>query len=321
MYHGQRLRYSPQLLSLFEDVTLSLKDFIMPFCVVDTKTPLQQEDLFSYPNRYQLSLECLHNELSLLVPLGLHTILLSGVPQKKDYCASSAFDDDGIVQRTLRIIKKDFPTLVIITDVCMCAYTDHGHCGIIRNGYIDNAATIDILTSIALSHAKAGADIVAPSDMMDGRVQAIRTVLDSQSFAMLPILSYAIKYSSALYGERKHSDEYPDCTRHMYQMTPARKNEAVLEATADIVEGADILLIKPASFYLDIISRIADNFAQPIFAYQVLGEYAMILAAGEKQWLNIERTMLESFIAMKRAGATRIISYYTKELLTKKILS
>jgi porphobilinogen synthase len=248
--------------------------------------------------------------------LGIPAVLLFGLPQKKDDTCSEAASPKGVVQQAVRRLKKEVPDLAVITDVCLCGHTSHGHCGIISRGEIDNDATLEILAQVAVSHAEAGADIVAPSDMMDGRVAAIREVLDERGFEMTAILSYAVKYSSSFYGpfrEAAHSaPQFGD--RKSYQMDPANAREALREAMLDVEEGADILMVKPALPYLDILALLRQEFNLPLAAYQVSGEYSMIKAAAQKGWLNEEAVMLESLTSIKRAGADLILTYFAKEV-------
>jgi porphobilinogen synthase len=247
--------------------------------------------------------------------LGVSAVLLFGLPQKKDDTGSEAASPRGAVQQAVRALKKDLPEVVVITDVCLCGYTSHGHCGIVHKGEIDNDATLEVLAQVALSHAEAGADMVAPSDMMDGRVGAIREALDDRGFEMVGLLSYAVKYASSFYGPFREAAEsapkYGD--RRGYQMDPANSREAMREATLDVEEGADIIMVKPAMPYLDIISQLAGEFDLPIAAYQVSGEYSMIKAAAAQGWLDETAVLLESLTAIKRAGADMILTYFAKE--------
>jgi porphobilinogen synthase len=242
-------------------------------------------------------------------------IILFGVPETKDATGSSAWDDKGAVQMGVRALKKEIPELVVITDVCMCEYTDHGHCGVLRNGEVDNDATLELLSRAALSHARAGADIVAPSDMMDGRVQAIRTALDDAKFTDVSILSYAAKYASAYYGPFRDAAESAPRVgdRRGYQMDPGNSQEAMREVLADIEEGADAVMVKPAGPYLDIVSRVKSETGFPVAAYQVSGEYAMICAAADRGWIEKDRVMMESLLGIRRAGADFIVTYFATE--------
>ena len=246
-------------------------------------------------------------------------IILFGVPETKDATGSAAWDDKGAVQTGVRALKKEIPELVVITDVCMCEYTDHGHCGVLKNGEVDNDATLELLSRSALSHAAAGADIVAPSDMMDGRVQAIRAALDGAEFMDVSILSYAAKYASAYYGPFREAAESAPKTgdRRGYQMDPANTEEALREVLADIEEGADAVMVKPAGPYLDIVSRVKSATGYPVAAYQVSGEYAMICAASDRGWIERERVMMESLLGIRRAGADFIVTYFATEAAVK----
>ncbi len=246
---------------------------------------------------------------------GIKAVILFGIPEHKDAIGTEAYNDNGIIQKSVRALKKDIPDLIIITDVCMCEYTDHGHCGIIRDGKVDNDATLDLLAKESLSHARAGTDMVAPSDMMDGRVQYIRKALDSEGFINIPIMSYAAKFASGFYGPfRDAAESAPQFgDRKSYQMDPANRREAMREIALDIEEGADIVMIKPAMPYLDIIREARDNFNIPIAAYQVSGEYSMIHAAAQNGWLDLDTIMMESLISIKRAGADIILTYFARK--------
>jgi porphobilinogen synthase len=248
--------------------------------------------------------------------LGIPGVILFGIPARKDAVGSEAYHDDGVIQRAIREIKNAAPDLIVITDVCLCEYTDHGHCGLICEGEVDNDSTLELLAKAALSHARAGADMVAPSDMMDGRVGAIRKALDQEGFQDLPIMSYAAKYCSSFYGPfREAADSAPQFgDRKAYQMDPPNWRDALREVTLDIEEGADIIMVKPALPYLDIICRVRERFNYPVAAYQVSGEFAMIHAAGRLGWLEKERAMMEALIGIKRAGADLIITYAASEV-------
>ncbi len=242
-------------------------------------------------------------------------IILFGLPEAKDSTGSSAWDEDGAVQTGVRALKKEIPELVVITDVCMCEYTDHGHCGVLKDGEVDNDATLELLSRVALSHARAGADIVAPSDMMDGRVRSIRSSLDGAGFSQISILSYAAKYASAYYGPfREAAESAPQSgDRRGYQMDPGNAEEAIREVLADIAEGADAVMVKPAGPYLDIVSRVKLETGYPVAAYQVSGEYAMICAAADRGWIEKDRVMMESLVGIRRAGADFIVTYFATE--------
>jgi len=298
---------------MVRETTLSTDDLILPLFVIDgtgVKNPIQ-----SMPGHYQLSIDNLVKTANNAYKLGIPAIMLFGVPDKKDPLATSAYAKNGIVQKAIKTLKNKIPELVVITDVCLCQYTDHGHCGIVDGQIIDNDATLDLLARTALSHARAGADMVAPSDMMDGRVAEIRNILDENNFSNIPIMSYSAKYCSAYYGPfRQAADSAPKFgDRKTYQMDPANAIEAIREVTMDIEEGADIIMIKPALPYLDIICRIRDEIDLPIAAYNVSGEYAMIKAADKMGWIDGKKVMMETLIAIKRAGADMILTYFAIE--------
>ena len=323
IYRGRRLRSHGVLREMVRDTFLHQSDFIMPYFVAETEARNFCQPIGSMPGQNQLGLDALREKVAKAVDKGLRSCLLFGIPKEKDPVGSEAYAENGIVQQAVRMLKENFPNLQIVTDVCLCEYTSHGHCGLLApNGEVKNDATLPLLAKVALSHAKAGADIVAPSDMMDGRVGAIRAALDEQGFTNLPIMSYAVKYSSALYGPfREAAESAPkEGNRKSYQMDSANVREALLEAEADALEGADILMVKPAGAYLDIIRMVRDNFSQPVAAYQVSGEYSMIKAAAANGWIDGDAVMLESLIAIKRAGAKLILSYFTEELLEKRLI-
>jgi porphobilinogen synthase len=267
------------------------------------------------PGIYQQSIEHIVTEAKEVYELGIPAVLLFGIPEEKDALGQDAYSDTGIIQETIKAIKAAVPKLLVITDVCMCEYTDHGHCGVIKNGDVDNDETLKLLAAEALSHARAGADIVAPSDMMDGRVAAIREMLDANGFTDIPIMSYAVKYASAYYGPfRDAAESTPQFgDRRSYQMDPANRIEAFREAELDIQECADFLMVKPALAYLDILRDLKERYNLPLVAYNVSGEYSMIKAAAEKDWIDGDRVMMETLIGMKRAGADLIITYHAKE--------
>jgi len=298
---------------MVQETHLRREDFIYPMFAAPGQGVRQAVD--AMPGVFRLSVDQLVKEAREVADLGLPAVLLFGLPQKKDETGSEAASPKGAVQQAVRRLKKETPGLLVITDVCLCGYTSHGHCGLIHQGEVDNDASLEALAEVALSHAEAGADMVAPSDMMDGRVGAIREALDERGFEMLPIMSYAVKYASSFYGPFR---EAADCApafgdRRSYQMDPANAREALREAALDVEEGADILMVKPALPYLDIVAQLAGEFDLPIAAYQVSGEYAMIKAAAQKGWLNEEAVMLESLTAIKRAGADLIMTYFAKE--------
>ncbi len=298
---------------MMRETLLAVDDLILPLFAIEgqgVKNPIP-----SMPGNYQLSIDNLLKISKTAYELGIPAIMLFGIPDKKDPLGTSAYAKDGIVQKATRALKKKFPDLLVITDVCLCQYTDHGHCGIMDGPIIDNDATLDLLAQTALSHAKAGADMVAPSDMMDGRVAEIRNILDENSCSHIPIMSYAAKYCSAFYGPfRDAADSAPKSgDRKTYQMDPANALEAIREVTMDVEEGADIIMVKPALAYLDIIYRIREEIDLPIAAYNVSGEYAMIKAADKMGWLDGPKVMMESLIAIKRAGADMILTYFAMD--------
>jgi porphobilinogen synthase len=298
-------------------------DLIMPYFVEETPDPAYKKAIEAMPGQYRHSLDELERAVGVDVDAGLVSCLLFGIPARKDARGSGAYADQGIVQQAVRRLKKAFPALQVITDVCLCEYTDHGHCGLLSaDGEIENDPTLDLLVKTALSHARAGADMVAPSDMMDGRVGAIRQALDEAGFASLPLMSYAVKYASAYYGPfQEAAGSAPRSgDRKSCQMDPANRREALREALADADEGADILMVKPAGPYLDIIRELRDAFDLPLAAYQVSGEYAMIRSAAELGRIDEKRVLLESLTGMKRAGADLIISYFTGEILQQGLL-
>jgi porphobilinogen synthase len=313
-YRPRRLRKREELRGMIRETSLSVKDLIYPMFVIHGKGI--KREISSMPGIYQMSTEHLLKEVKKIYKLGIRGIILFGIPEKKDAIASEAYNDDGVVQNAMRSIRKDVPDMVVITDVCLCEYTDHGHCGIVQDGVILNDPTLELLAKMALSHAKAGVDIVAPSDMMDGRVAAIRKVLDNNQYQDIPILSYAVKYASGFYEPfREAAESAPKFgNRKSYQMDPANSLEAVREARLDIKEGADIIMVKPALAYLDIIYRLKKEFDLPVAAYNVSGEYSMIKAASQKGWLDEERIMIEVLLSIKRAGADMILTYFAKDV-------
>ena len=309
----RRLRQSDALRRMVRETTLSVDDLILPLFAIDGKGVKNPID--SMPGHFQLSTDNLVKTSKQAYDLGIPAVILFGIPDKKDPLATTAYDKSGIVQRAVRALKDKVPDLMVITDVCLCQYTDHGHCGIVDGHMVDNDATLDLLAKTALSHAKSGADMVAPSDMMDGRVAEIRNTLDDNDYTQVPIMSYAAKYCSAFYGPfRDAADSAPKFgDRRTYQMDPANTLEAVKEATMDVEEGADIIMVKPALPYLDIICRIREEIDLPIAAYNVSGEYAMIKAADKMGWLDGQRVMMETLTAIKRAGADLILTYFAVE--------
>jgi porphobilinogen synthase len=274
-----------------------------------------RSEISSMPGIYQQSIEHIVAEAQEVYQLGIPAVILFGIPEAKDPVGQDAYCEHGIIQRTIRAIKAEVPELTVITDVCLCEYTDHGHCGVIKDGDVDNDETLKLLAAEALSHARAGADIVAPSDMMDGRIAAIREMLDANGFDHIPVMSYAVKYASAYYGPfREAAESTPEFgDRRSYQMDPANRNEAFREAQLDVDENADFLMVKPALAYLDILRDLKNSFDLPLVAYNVSGEYSMLKAAAEKGWIDGERVMMETLLGMKRAGADLIITYHAKE--------
>lgn len=309
----RRLRRTPAIRDMVRETHLSVKDFIAPLFVKPGEAV--RDPIASLPGQYQFSVDTLVEECSQLAGLGIPAVILFGLPDSKDPMGSRSWADDGIVQQAIAAVKSRVPDMVVITDVCFCEYTDHGHCGVIKDGDVDNDATLELLARQAVSHAKAGADLVAPSDMMDGRVGAIRTALDGEGFQQTGILSYAVKYASAFYGPfRDAAESAPQFgDRSSYQMDPANGLEALKEAELDLEEGADMIMVKPALPYLDIISRVREICPVPLAAYNVSGEYAMIKAAAMNGWIDGERVMMESLTSIKRAGADLILTYFAKE--------
>jgi porphobilinogen synthase len=309
----RRLRRTEALRGLVRETRLSPADFVYPLFVAHGRG--LRREIESMPGQYHLSPDGLAREAEELRALGIPAVLLFGLPAAKDEEGSEAYADDGIVQEAVRALKRAAPGLLVITDVCLCEYTSHGHCGVVVDGEVDNDRTLELLARTALSHARAGADMVAPSDMMDGRVAAIRRALDENGFAHLPIMAYAAKYASAFYGPfRVAADSAPQFgDRRGYQMDPPNVREALREIEADIAEGADIVMVKPALAYLDVLARARQRFDLPLAAYNVSGEYAMVKAADRLGWLDGRRITLEVLTAIKRAGADIIITYHAKE--------
>ncbi len=317
-YRGRRLRRTPALRSLVRETALSPNNLILPlFVVPGTKV---RKDIASMPGVSQTSIDEMLVDAREAASLGVGAVLLFGIPEHKDERGTAGYADDGIVQQAVRALKKELPDLLVITDVCLCEYTSHGHCGLIANGDVDNDTTLELLARQALSHARAGADMVAPSDMMDGRVSVLRRVLDDAGFSHLPIMSYAAKYASALYGPcRDAAESAPQFgDRRSYQMDPANAEEALREVALDLEEGADIVMVKPATSYLDIIWRVKQEFGYPVAAYHVSGEYAAIMAAGKLGWLDADRAMREALLSIRRAGADLIITYWAREFCKLK---
>jgi porphobilinogen synthase len=312
-YRPRRLRRTSALRNLVRETSLNPSQLVLPL-FVRNGTKLRNP-IGSMPGVAQTSPDELLRDVQRAAAVGVGGVILFGIPDTKDAVGSEAWDDEGAVQRAIRLVKKEVPDIVVVTDVCMCEYTEHGHCGILDNGEVDNDATLDLLARVSVSHANAGADVIAPSDMMDGRVAAIRAALDVGGFQQTPILSYAAKYASAYYGPfREAAESAPKSgDRRGYQMDPGNANEALREVFADIEEGADAVMVKPAGPYLDVISRVKDATGYPVAAYQVSGEYAMIKAAAERGWLDGERVMMESLIGIRRAGADFILTYFATE--------
>jgi porphobilinogen synthase len=299
---------------MVRETQLNKEDLIYPLFVVPGEKI--KKEIASMPSVYQMSIDVLVEECKELEQLGVPAVILFGIPEHKDEKGSDAYNPEGIIQRAVRAIKKEVKSLLVITDVCLCEYTSHGHCGLLDGAKILNDETVELLAREALTHAQAGADMVAPSDMMDGRVAAIRKILDENGFVEIPIMSYAVKYASGFYGPFRDAAESAPAfgDRRSHQMDVANALEALREAETDIEEGADIIMVKPAGAYLDIIWRVKEKFGMPTAAYQVSGEYSMIRAAGKNGWLDEQRVMLESLIAIKRAGADMILTYFAKDV-------
>lgn len=312
-YRPRRLRQNENFRRMIRETKLSVDDLILPLFSVEGKGV--RKPIPSMPGHFQFSVDNVVKEAKAARDLGIPAVMIFGIPKKKDASATSAYAKDGIVQKTVKALKNKVKNLAIITDVCLCEYTDHGHCGVVHGGIIDNDATLNLLARTALSHAQAGADMVAPSDMMDGRIAQIRDVLDENGFESTPIMSYAAKYCSAFYYPfRQAAESAPKFgDRRTYQMDPANTLEAIREVTMDVEEGADIIMVKPALPYLDIIRRVREEIDLPIAAYNVSGEFAMIKAADKLGWLNGKQAMMESLTAIKRAGADMILTYFAKE--------
>jgi len=317
----RRLRKTEGIRRLVQETKLSIDDFVYPLFIeegIDIATEIP-----SMPGINRFSLDKINEELDEIVQLNIPAVILFGIPANKDEDGSETWDENGIIQKAIRFIKEHYPTLYVITDVCFCEYTTHGHCGVIHDNDVDNDVTLINIAKQVVSHARAGADMVAPSGMIDGTIQMVREALDNNGFVNLPIMAYSVKYASAFYGPfRDAADSAPSFgDRRTYQMNPSNRDEAIREANFDDQEGADILMVKPALSYLDIIRDLKNDFDRPIACYNVSGEYAMIKAASEKGWIDGDRVMMESLLSMKRAGASIIITYFAKEaakLLLKK---
>jgi len=310
----RRLRYNPLVRDLVRETLISKNDLIYPLFVVPGENV--KKEVRSMPGVFNLSIDKLVEECKEVASLGIPAVILFGIPEHKDETGSDAYNDNGIIQRAIRAIKKEVKNLLVITDVCLCEYTSHGHCGVLKGDEILNDETVDLLVKEAVSHAGAGADVIAPSDMMDGRIGAIRRGLDEAGFKNIPVLSYAVKYASGFYGPfRDAADSTPAFgDRRSHQMDIANTREALKEALSDLEEGADILMVKPAGAYLDIIHQVKQMTNVPLAAYQVSGEYAMIKAAGANGWIDEERVMIEAFTAIKRAGADMVLTYFAKDI-------
>jgi len=315
-YRPRRLRRTEALRRLVRETRVVPEQLVQPLFVVPGRDVVRPVD--SMPGVAQLSVDRAAEEGRRLVDAGVPAVLLFGIPEAKDARGSDATAGDGIIPRALEALRRAAPGLVLMTDVCLCEYTDHGHCGIVRDGDVDNDATLEILAAEALAHARAGVDLVAPSDMMDGRVGAIRRALDGAGFTHLPIMSYAAKFASAFYGPfRDAAESTPQFgDRRAYQMDPANADEALREVALDIDEGADIVMVKPALPYLDVVRRVKERFGYPVAAYHVSGEYAMVKAAAARGWLDERRAVAESLLAIRRAGADVIITYFAKDVAT-----
>jgi len=316
----RRMRKTPTLRDMFRETSLSTADLIHPLFIVEGERV--KKEISSMPGQYQLSIDNAIRECEELIKVRVNSTILFGIPNEKDEVGSGAYADDGIIQKATRAIKERFPEMIVVTDVCLCEYTSHGHCGIVEDGYVDNDKTLALLAREAVSHAQSGADIIAPSDMMDGRIGAIRKALDENAFSDTPIMAYSAKYSSAFYGPfREAAESTPQFgDRKTYQMDFGNSDEALREIALDIQEGADIVMVKPALSYLDVIRRAKETFKMPLAAYNVSGEYSMITAAAQAGWLDGEKVMMEVLTSIKRAGADVIITYFAKEaaaLLTK----
>ncbi len=319
VHRPRRLRRNETIRRMVRETSLSVSDFIYPLFAVYGKDV--RKEVSSMPGCFQESVDELVKNAKEIRSLGVPAVMLFGIPEHKDEVGSGAYDDNGIVQTAVRALKDAVPDLYVITDVCLCEYTSHGHCGVIEKGDVANDPTLELLAREAVSHAKAGADMVAPSDMMDGRIEAIRLALDDEGFPDIPVMSYAAKYASAFYGPfREAAESTPQFgDRRSYQMDPANRREALKEVALDIEEGADIVMVKPAMTYLDIISDVRDSFDVPVAAYNVSGEYSLVKAAARLGWIDEQRMMLEVLTSIKRAGADLILTYFAKD--AAKVLS
>lgn len=312
-YRPRRLRKNENFRRMIRETSLSVDDLIYPIFV--TFGSGKKSEIRSMPGNYQFSVDKLRKEAREVYELGIPAVILFGIPEKKDELASGAFGEKGVVQQAIKAIKSEVKDLLVITDVCLCEYMSHGHCGIVEKGEIKNDETLELLEEMALSHARAGADMVAPSDMMDGRVAAIRDTLDEKDYTGIPIMAYAAKYASSFYGPfREAAQSAPSFgDRKSYQMDPGNSLEALREVSLDVEEGADIIIVKPALPYLDIIYRVREEFDLPLAAFNVSGEFAMVKAAANQGWIDGEKVMMESLLSIKRAGADMILTYFTKD--------
>jgi porphobilinogen synthase len=319
IHRPRRLRKNETIRRMVRETNLSPDDFIYPLFVTFGKGV--KKEIPSMPGCFQESVDRVVKNTKEVYSLGIPSVLLFGIPEHKDEIGSSAYDERGVVQNAIKAIKDAIPELYVITDVCMCEYTSHGHCGVVKDGEVQNDPTLELLSKEAVSHAKAGADMVAPSDMMDGRVRAIRLALDREGFQKIPIMSYAAKYASAFYGPfREAAESTPQFgDRRSYQMDPSNRREALREIALDIEEGADIIMVKPALAYLDVVSDVRDAFDVPVAAYNVSGEYSLVKAAGKLGWVDEQRVMMEILTSIKRAGSDLILTYFAKE--AAKVLS
>jgi porphobilinogen synthase len=313
VYRPRRLRESPLLRSMVRETSLRIDDFVYPLFAVHGRGV--REPISSMPGQFRLSIDELLKECKDAASMGIPAVLLFGLPRAKDPRGTEAYAEDGIIQQAVRAVKDTIPDLLVITDVCLCEYTSHGHCGVVEDGRIKNDPTLELIARTAVSHAEAGADLIAPSDMMDGRVAAVREGLDESGFPETPIMAYSAKYASAFYGPfREAADSTPQFgDRRSYQMDPANAMEAMREVALDVDEGADIVMVKPALPYLDVIARVKGEFGLPVAAYSVSGEYAMLKAAGQLGWLDEDRAVLEALTGIRRAGADIIITYFAKD--------
>ncbi|MGJ7920530.1 porphobilinogen synthase [Neobacillus sp. LXY-4] len=309
----RRLRSSANMRALVRENHLSVNDLIYPIFIIEGNNI--RNEISSMPGIYQLSLDNLKAEMDEVVALGIKSVLLFGIPAEKDECGTGAFHDHGIVQEGTRFIKEHYPEVIVVADTCLCEYTSHGHCGVIENGTVLNDPSLELLVQTAVSQAKSGADIIAPSNMMDGFVAAIRAGLDEAGFENIPIMSYAVKYASAFYGPfREAAESTPQFgDRKAYQMDPANRLEAIREAESDVIEGADFLIVKPGLPYLDIVRDVKNNFNLPVVIYNVSGEYSMVKAAAQNGWIDEKNTVMEMLTGMKRAGGDLIITYFAKD--------